>query len=443
MKTHSAVHARSNWNLQQHIVCMILLNFVTGVVPLQAVEEEPDDWPGSYKVVFGDENGLLSQGLILASAPRKTISAAALLQDSVTRWKMFFNNRLITAGGYRSMDNEFAEVPFEAQTVDGTRIVGVVNARVKSGGGLILVGMGDKRTFPTSVLPALRAAGQPQAPVEAAIDPDNVQWMQTQAPDGSASAMIPAGWQVTSGGSGSLIVKGDAGEMVAMGMQVPVCIPGHEETARFTGAPVIAFGAASRVFPHVIAWASQRSKMTRQPYARNVKVVGAEKVRAPGDWEVFGYSFDWIIGGQSVPYAGAALARTGTVGAPGGYMFFLTSYEAPVAQFASRLPLMQRIHATWGINPSVLQERMSSAAKSILAKSGIIQAANAERQRVFERVNADWSEYFRGEGTIANSATGELKSGNLSDCADIVKELNRQAGSEQFKVIPLKDLIAP
>jgi hypothetical protein len=179
------------------------------------------------------------------------------------------------------------------------------------------------------------------------------------APDGSASAGVPAGWKVTQGGGTAIIMAGPQGEIVALGNTV-IAHNGAFVLGQKGPAP------AALSMPYSATLAQKLTMLLQQGAALqgqpNPQVVGtsatpAQKSPVLGQCAKFAFNFNGKTAqGQLAPLKAMAYYCSLPPDRAGLYKNIMISAQAPVATAAQSAPTALAIIASYKIPPAWLQK---------------------------------------------------------------------------------------
>jgi hypothetical protein len=94
----------------------------------------------------------------------------------------------------------------------------------------------------------------------------------------------------------------------------------------------------------------------------------------------------------------------------------------------------------WKVADHVHRQRLDKAASDMREIGAIIEQTHDRRQQAQDRMAADWTEVLRDQTFLGDTQLGERHEVPLTQVQDWASELNRLAGYERFRHIPLRDL---
>jgi hypothetical protein len=363
----------------------------------------------------------------------------------------------VVTGGF--MDNEDRQAQMAFQTSrNGNPIMALAMAGTDQQGTVVSVVYGRPEQVQqnatewlrtaASTLPAPAVSRRPGRSAPAAP----IQWRQEQIPDGSGTLKLADGWRISSATKSMVTVSGPGDREINLGIWAPVITPETEQyfqqqqaslglpvqPSRSLVAPMSTPAAAiMEVVPQLNRMAAQQG----YPSIANLSIVQQQPTQAPYGQQAAIIVWDcdrMPMGGSPERWRNLSWV---TIGATGGgqWMFYVSQCSAPLETFNDDLPVMIGTWASWKINDSVFQERLSAAAESIRQSGETWRQSTEYRDRVMDNAMADWAETMRGTRTIEHTPTGYRTDVNLGWSTEIVDKLNEQYGAGTYKEIPLRN----
>jgi hypothetical protein len=344
-------------------------------------------------------------------------------------------------GAYREHGDARAQALFRADR-DGRPVVGVAIATTGPNGELLAVAFDEAARAEQTIPTLLQALGGVTAGQATSARPE-VQWTTASIPDGSGQVRIPVGWRVIGGSRGAVDVQGPGGEIMSLGLGMPVMLP-EATISPLTGQPMPGVinapwtdppTALAQLLPQVAE--VTRAMNPSAPWMEFHRVVEAAPVNSAVGGQAAFVLWDLAYGGQ--PYRSLAYIDMGRpVG--GQWMFYTSMVSAPVGRFEEALPvMMESWQRGWNIDPQVFQDRLQGALQTMRETHEIWRQGNAGTQRVMDDAQADWTEAFRGTRVVRDLATGEEGSVDLGWVDQTVDRLNEREGWNRYEPIPLRD----
>lgn len=269
--------------------------------------------------------------------------------------------------------------------------------------------------------------------------PRAVAWQQVRLPDGSGTMKLPTDWKIVGASQGMVDAAGADGSMVSLGIHGPVLTP--EAGAGYYQMP----GATVRVpvAPYsdpVTALGNLFPQFGYQAPQRIVRLIDTAATPWPHNGQAAYVHFDWQQGEGAQARNYTSLALFGVMPGYGQWTFYLSIVSAPKPLFSQNLPMLMEIWQNWQVADHVHRQRLDQAAGSMREISNIIDQTHARRQQAQDRAAANWTEVFRDQTYLGDTRLGERYSVPLTQVEDWTRELNRAAGYERYRHIPLRDL---
>jgi len=374
------------------------------------------------------------EGLVAAFPSAR--SARALGREALAALGRYLDGPPRPAGGIADREDQRAELGFEGR-LRGAVVTGVMLSRVHAGRGAVGIAFDHAERAPRT-MEALLGAVEQAMPISGPAE--QTRWHDVPLPDGSGALRLPTGFRITSAYQGAVDVAGPAGERIALGHAYPVVTPEGTITALGTRLeyPLVApFTDPPTALRHI---APQLDRFTRSTNP------GAPPV-----------ALGRILEGQEIPWQNGRAAFLHYEAQVGGvrpavyhvlgliavmpidqtqWLFYTSSVAAPADVFRSRLDELVQIWQSWKVADHVFRQRMQSALQSMREAHRMIQEAHANREKVFAKANAKWSEVFRGQGRLRDTSTDRDVQISIHDLQDTRDALNRQAGYDKWVIVP-------
>ncbi len=388
----------------------------------------------------------MSGGLLIAQR-QGVPGATPLLRYGFTEVATFFDGRPRAIGGVRDAADQQAEVGFQA-TIQRAPLAGVAIATVRGGTGTVGFAFDSPQTI-AQTLPRLLQLGAGSAGGAAAgcaPPPAPDTWQTVAYPDGSGQLQLPPGWQITGAHKGMVSAKGPQGSLYSalwetaltpagaayIARLLPGVDPSTDRTVAQPTDPIAVFRAK---------WEKTAAQMRRQgkPAMQLTRILEtAPQPVAPGLSSVTLLVVEFEY--ERALHRGLAQLILGTVGMDGTYLYYESMGNTRTECFAQHLPTLVRILDSAQTAGHVLQERMQGAAQSLREARDIWWQTTQNRNQAQDRMNANWTEAFRGTRIVEDTRTGRWHDVDLAYSADTVRRLNEREGYPRYREIPLRDL---
>jgi hypothetical protein len=399
--------------------------------------------PPGYQLLTDPQT---SGGLLITQRQGVT-AATALLLYGFTEIATFFDGRPRAVGGVQDAYDQQAEAGFQA-TIQRAPVAGVAIATIREGIGTVGFAFDSPQTIARTLPRLLQLVAGPGggAAGNCAPPPAPDMWQTVGYPDGSGQLQLPSGWKVTGAHKGMVTAKGPHGAIYSALWETAVTsagaahmarlLPGFDPTANNTVAeptdPIVVFRAK---------WEKNAAQMRRQgkPAMQLTRILEATpQPVAPGLSSVTLLVLEFEY--ERALYRGLAQLILGTVNMDGTYLYYESMGNTRTECFAPHLPTLVRILDSAQTAGHVLRERIQAAAQSLREARDIWWQTTQDRSRAQDRMNANWTEAFRGTRIVEDTRSGRWHDVDLAYSADTVRRLNEREGYPRYREIPLRDL---
>jgi hypothetical protein len=391
--------------------------------------------PGYSRVRHGADSG----ELWLCDEVGKRSSRQALM-DAVERLEPAFGERPILAAVIGDDQDRETRALFRVHTVAGEKR-GLLVA-VRKDDAMVAACLFDAPanlsvSFPSMIrtiarhLPASVPANQPASrPVD---------WRQVPLPDGSGSMMLPTDWRIAAASQGMVDALGIDGSHVALGIHGPVLTPEMGAAYQQMPGATVPVPVAPYSDP-VTALQNLFPQFGLQSPQRILRIHDSAPTPWPHGGQAAFVHFDWQQGTGAQAREFTSLALFGVMPGYNQWTFYLSIVSAPTQVFARNLPMLMEIWNNWKVADHVHRQRLDKAASDMREIGAIIEQTHDRRQQAQDRMAADWTEVLRDQTFLGDTQLGERHEVPLTQVQDWASELNRLAGYERFRHIPLRDL---
>lgn len=323
----------------------------------------------------------------------------------------------------------------------GGEVRGLLVAAGKERGSVSVCLFDTPAHLPSSFQPMVQAAAG-QLPAMTMPEPPRsrpISWQRVSLPDGSGSMMLPSDWRIVGASKGMVDAVGPDGSMVSLGIHGPVLTPEMGQVYNQMPGATVRVPVASYTDP-VTALQNLFPQFGYQAPQRILRLIESAPTPWPHGGQAAFVHFDWQQGQGGELRNHTSLALFGVMPGYGQWTFYLSIVSAPSQLFSQNLPMLMEIWKNWQVADHVHQERMNKAAADMREIGSIIQQTHARRQQSQDRMAANWTEVFRDQTFLGDTRLGEHYSVPLTRVDDWTRELNRAAGYERFRHIPLRDM---
>jgi hypothetical protein len=423
----------------------VLLLFVLVVLPLTLCEQgfSQQGVPPGYQLLTDPQT---SGGLLIAQ--RQGVTAATpLLIYAFNETVAFFDGRARAMGGVRDAYDQQAEAGFQA-TIQRSPVAGVAIATIRRGIGTVGFAFDSPQTIGRTLPRLLQLGGGSGVSTTGSCAPPPAPdaWQTVAYPDGSGQLQLPSGWQITGAYKGMVTAKGPHGYMYSalwekaltpagaayMARMLPGFDPSTNNTVAEPTDPIVVFRAK---------WEKNAAQMRRQgkPAMQLTRILeAAPQPVAPGLSSVTLLVIEFEY--ERALHRGLAQLILGTVNMDGTYLYYESMGNTRTECFAQHLPTLVRILDSAQTAGHVLRERIQAAAQSLREARDIWWQTTQDRSRAQDRMNANWTEAFRGTRIVEDTRTGRWHDVDLAYSGDTVRRLNEREGYPRYREIPLRDL---
>lgn len=378
-------------------------------------------------------------GQILYARPRCAGSATRQLAAALADISSYFDRPLQSLHAFRDAEDRQALVGFRG-TFQGQAISGIATSAVDGNEGMVRI-LFDRlerlgETF-NQFVAALQRNTQSFDSIRSRRH--QVRWYTALFPDGTGSIRLPEGWRITSSYKAAVDVSGPAGELMSLGIGIPIATP-EGAMNPLTGMPMKGALVSSPMDPVSALYnlLPQFAVTTGGPVVENVRVVESGPLQSPTNGQAALVLWDFTIGGR--PYRALSTIDCSPPAA-GWWTFYYSTVTAPAERFGEQLPLMAEAWASgWHIDPKVFRERLQSALQSMRETHRLLTEAHATRTRAFDDCLADWTEVFRGDRVVRDTFLQEDRPVDIGWSRQIVDKLNERTGYQRYVEIPLREL---
>lgn len=382
------------------------------------------------------------------AAPEGRSDAPALLRGALSELERAFGAPARPAGALCDAEGREGQLLFESRQ-QGAPVRGVVVVRSAgpSGPHEVAVGWAPAAQFAgawAGLLQALGRAGQEPAQAAPAVEWQPV----TQFPDGSGQIRVPRGWQVTFAQKGAVDANGPQGWLslgAARTVTTPQAAAQQQQMFGMTPPLVAAYTNPAQVLldmvPSENAWAARTNAQWRTESLRVLEQSPTEYPQGQAAYvHTEGVTLDTHTG-KRVTVRGLTLVIVAPVSAE-SFMYYTSGVGAPAEQWASSLPVLLEVWRSWQVSQQELQRRLDKAAATMREIHAIIRGASAERLRAYEDVNKAWNHVLRGDWPIEDrEAGGARQNVDTEHLRPTLEALNREAGYERWREVPLRELV--
>lgn len=375
------------------------------------------------------------------AAPAVALRAPELLRATLQQLGLALGAAPRPVSALCDAEGREGQLLFEGR-VQGAPVRGVVLARTGAEGGPAEVQVAWTRAeafagASGALLQALR--GQGAAPAA------KVEWQPVwRFPDGSGQVRLPAGWQATFAQKGAIDASGPEGSL-SLGAARTVMIPAAA-AQMFARPPLVAaYTTPAQVLvdllPSENAWAQQANARYR---TESLRVLEQAPTEYPQGQAAYLHTEAVILdttSGQRTSWRGLTLVVIAPV-SNDSFMYYTSLVTAPADRWARSLPVLLEIWRSWQVSQEELNRRLNQAAATMREITQIMQGVNADRQRSYDATNRAFGHLLRGDWPIEDTTGGQPRAA-IDDQArkPLLEELNREAGYERWREVPLRDLV--
>lgn len=367
-------------------------------------------------------------------------SSRRALLETVNRLSGVFQERPVLHAIIGDAGDRETRALFSARH-DGREVRGLLVAAGKERGFVSVCLFDTPADLPASFQPMVQAAAG-QLPAMTMPEPPRsrpIAWQRVALPDGSGSMLLPSDWSIVGASKGMVDAVGPDGSMVSLGIHGPVLTPEMGQVYSQMPGATVRMPVAPYTDP-VTALQNLFPQFGYQAPQRILRLIESAPTPWPHGGQAAFIHFDWQQGQGSQARNHTSLALFGVMPGYGQWTFYLSIVSAPSQLFSQNLPMLMEIWKNWQVADHVHQERMNKAAADMREIGNIIQQTHAQRQQSQDRMAANWTEVFRDQTFLGDTQLGERYSVPLTQVNDWTRELNRAAGYERFRHIPLRDM---
>lgn len=199
-----------------------------------------------------------------------------------------------------------------------------------------------------------------------------IQLQPYAAPDNSASAGVPAGWQVIEGTGTVISMKGPQGEYIALGDGAVAHDGPFQPGQKGPAGSQISMPSTAKLTDKLVMLLQQRAAINGNPVPQ-IKFLYAAPLQAP---PALGQCGRFVIDVTGVATPGKGMGIFCSLPIDSGQLFknFYLMGSAPSAIAAQDLPIVQAVFASYKISPDWIQRKFAPAtAPSTAALAGAAQ----------------------------------------------------------------------
>jgi hypothetical protein len=238
-------------------------------------------------------------------------------------------------------------------------------------------------------------------------------------PDGAARIGVPPGWRMTGWGNGAVDVAGPNGQLVDVGVHVPISAK-PPATGAAPGAlylPFIADPAAA--VRAVTEENSRRLQATGGPAVTGIEILETQPTAPPtGSGRAVYLLARSELGGR--PYLSFSLVNTAPVDRD-AWIYYFSTAAAPLAVFQRDLPLMLQVWQSWSLNQQMQGSGVQETALKMKQTGEILRAAAKGQTETYERASKGFEFYVQRVEALAQSPAGAGKPFDAAFAAALVK----------------------
>jgi hypothetical protein len=423
----------------------VLLLFLLFVLPFALCDRgfSQQGVPPGYQFLTDPQT---SGGLLIAQ--RQGVPAATpLLIYGFNEAATFFDGRPRVVGGVRDAYDQQAEAGFQA-TIQRAPVSGVAIATVRGGIGTIAFAFDSPHTIARTLPRLLQLVAGPAGGAAGGCAPPPAPdaWQTVRYPDGTGQLQLPPGWQITGAYKGMVSAKGPHGSIYSALWETAVTPAGAAYMARLLPGfdPSTSNTVAEPTDPIAVfraKWEKTATQLRRQgkPAMQLTRILEAAPQQvAPGLGSVTLLVIEFEY--ERALHRGLAQLILGTVNVDGTYLYYESMGNTRTECFTPHLPTLVRILDSAQTAGHVLRERIQGAAQSLREARDIWWQTTQNRSQSQDRMNANWTEAFRGTRIVEDTRTGQWRDVDLAYSADTVRRLNEREGYPRYREIPLRDL---
>ena len=381
-------------------------------------------------------------GGVLITRRQGVNTATPLLIQGLNEAATFFDGRPRAMGGVRDAQDRQAEAGFQA-TVQRAPVSGVAIATVGGGVGTMGLAFDSPQTIGRTLPRLLQLVGGPAGSCAPPPAPDT--WQTVGYPDGSGQLQLPAGWQITGSHKGMVSAKGLHGSVYSSLWETAYTPAGAAEVAHalqgIASPPLTVAEPTNPIAVLQVKWGKTAAQLQQQgkPAMRLTRILeAAPQPVTPGLANVTLIVLEFEY--ERALFRGLVQLILSTVGAGGTYLYYESMGNTRPECFAQHLPTLVRILDSAQTAGHVLRERIQGAAQSLREARDIWWQTNQERSQAQTRINANWTEAFRGTRIVEDTRTGRWHDVDLAYSGDAIRRLNEREGYPRYRDIPLRDL---
>ena len=309
-----------------------------------------------------------------------------------------------------------AQVFFDAH-IASTPVAGVILVSMNGGTSTVSVLYDRPQSLRDSLAQMARSGpAEPRILVERPVN-----WQAYNFPDGSGSINLPEGWVSDGGEQGEVQAHGSHGEYLQFGR------PNYIQEYALPGSGSI------MIMPYISDPVEALVAFERQQ-GMELRILDSQHDQAPNLSLAL---YDYTANG--VPCRAFAYLQTMLTPGGGSWILYTSYVAAPVDGFAGSFQTLLDIWKTYRISGKLIGERIQAAAQSMREAGEILRQSNANTSETYRRTNYAWELCRREQDLIEDTWDHERGTVDTIDAHHLVDELNRQEGSERWRVVPMSE----
>jgi hypothetical protein len=256
-------------------------------------------------------------------------------------------------------------------------------------------------------------SAQTQATPSTAPAAPPVQLQTYTLPDQSASAGVPAGWQVKGGGSGMIVMSGSQGESITLGQIIVAHDGPFQAGQKSPNGAVITMPSSAKLSDKLVMINQQAAAINGKP-APQIKFIYGALLQVPA---AMGQCGTFVVSNSAIQQN--AMGILCSLPDDSGQFFknILMAGSAPAAIAAKTAPIVSAVFKSYSIAPGWTQKMLGPYMSPASAPSG--QGSGLTTQQI---VDSYTNEINKNQAVIDRSATctdaGLLGPSNLHVAAE-------------------------
>jgi len=308
-----------------------------------------------------------------------------------------------------------AQVFFDAR-LDSTPVAGVILISMNGGTSQVSVLYDRPQSLRNSLAEMARSGpAERRVPVERPVN-----WQTYNFPDGSGSINLPEGWIFDGAEQGEVHARGGQGEYLELGR------PNYIQEYALPGS------AGITIMPFISDPVEALVAFERQQ-GMELRIIESRQEAPNLSMALYDYT------ANGVPCRAFAYLQTMLTPGGGSWILYTSYVAAPAGRFAGTFQTLLDAWKTYRISGKLISERIQAAAQSLREAGEILRQSNANTSDTYRRTNYAWELCRREQDLIEDTWDHDRGTVQTIDAHHLVDELNRQEGSERWRVVPLAE----